>query len=142
MYTAGLSVEISPNVTEKSPRLNILVVDDEPLIRWSVTEALAHEGHTMSEAGNARDTLQRLSEVPTPDVIVLDYRLPDSNDLKLLETIRQRLPSTAVIMMTAFGSPDFVAGATSLGVYRVMNKPFELRELVSLIPAAYSSNHM
>jgi DNA-binding NtrC family response regulator len=124
---------------KKFPALHVLVVDDEALIRWSMAETLMHAGHEVTEAGNAKDALQRVSVTPVPDVILLDYRLPDSNDLKLLETIRRAVPNSPVIMMTAFGTPEVVDGAVTLGAYCVMNKPLEMRDLVPLVEQAYES---
>jgi len=129
-----------PNDLKKSPR-RILVVDDEMLIRWFVTETLAEAGYDVSEAASAKETLQRIDAQPAPDVILLDYRLPDSNDLRLLETIRRVVPTSSVIMMTAFGSSEVVGGATRLGVFCVLNKPVELPELVALVEDAYRSRH-
>ena len=66
-------------------------------------------------------------------MIVLDYRLPDSNDLHLLETVRGLAPDSSVIMTTAFGSPETLAGALRLGVYRVVPKPFDVHDLARLV---------
>ena len=74
-----------------------------------------------------------------PDVILLDYRLPDSDDLRLLETIRRVAPKSPVIMMTAYGTPAMQAGALNLGAYRVVSKPVELRDLAPLVQQAYES---
>ncbi len=126
-------------MAKKSPSLHILIVDDEPLIRWSMAETLGHEGHTITEAADAKQTLERLSEAPPPDVILLDYRLPDSNNLKLLETIRRIAPGSTIVMMTAFGTPEVVAGAERLGAYCVLNKPLEMRGLPMLVQQAYES---
>ncbi|RPH56048.1 MAG: response regulator, partial [Acidobacteria bacterium] len=67
------------------------------------------------------------------DAIFLDYRLPDSDDLNLLATIRRLAPRSPVILMTAYGSPEVTRGAFELGVYQVMNKPFELQNLQPLL---------
>jgi DNA-binding NtrC family response regulator len=88
---------------------------------------------------DAKETLRRLSAEPVPDVILLDYRLPDSNDLKLLETIRRVVPNSTVIMMTAYGTPAVTEGALKLGVYSVVSKPFEMRDLAPLVQQAYTS---
>ena len=119
--------------------LQILIVDDEPLIRWSMAETLAHVGHTVTEANDARETLRQLSNGPAPDVILLDFRLPDSNDLRLLETIRQVVPTSQVVMMTAYGTPEVVDGAARLGAFRVISKPVEMRELDPLVQEAFAS---
>jgi DNA-binding NtrC family response regulator len=126
-------------MTEKSPELLVLIVDDEPLIRWSMAETLAHAGWQVTEAGTARETLQRLSAGQAPDVILLDYRLPDSSDLKLLETIRRIVPKSPVVMMTAYGTPAMQSGALQLGAHRVVSKPVEMRDLLPLVREAYDA---
>lgn len=127
-------------MSEKFP-LRVLIVDDEPLIRWSMAETLVQVGHLVIEASDARETLRMLSDGPAPDVILLDFRLPDSSDLKLLATIRQTVPGSPVILMTAYGTPDVLRGAVNLGAYRVVSKPFEMRDLAPLIQQAYIWNH-
>ena len=98
-----------------------------------MAETLADSGHVVTVASDAKETLQRLSTGPAPDVILLDYRLPDSNDLKLLEAIRRVAPNSPVIMMTAYGTPAVQAGALELGAYRVVSKPLEMRDLGPLV---------
>jgi DNA-binding NtrC family response regulator len=128
-----------PRRKKVMPRLCILIVDDEPLIRWCIGETLQQLGHSVSEARDAQETLQTLSAGPIPDVILLDYRLPDSNDLSLLETIRRVAPNSPVIMMTAHGTPEMNADALRLGAFRVISKPMEMRDMAPLVDQAYAS---
>lgn len=122
------------------PRLRVLVVEDEPLIRWSITETLAHEGHTVIEAVDATTAVRTLTETPEPiDVVLLDYRLPDSSGLGLVARVRQVRPDSAVVMMTAYGTPEVTKSALDLGVHRVVNKPFDMNVLESLVLEAYRS---
>ncbi len=119
--------------------LHVLVVDDEPLIRWSVTETLADLGLDVEQADCAASALQAITTTALPfDVVVLDLRLPDMHDLSLLATIRQLLPATPVVLMTAFGTPEIMADARHLGVSAVLNKPFELGELSRVVLEATS----
>jgi two-component system, NtrC family, response regulator AtoC len=113
--------------------LRVLVVDDEPLIRWSIAETLGAAGHHVTEAQDAASTLQALTDAQKPDLVLLDFRLPDSNDLGLLAKIRRIAPATTVIMMTAFGTPDVTAGALKLGASKVLNKPFNMHDLEELV---------
>ena len=123
-----------------APHLRVLVVEDEALIRWSITETLSQEGHTVVEASNASAAVQALTDTPGPiDVVLLDYRLPDSSDLGLLASVRRLQPGSAVVMMTAYGTPEVTQGALELGAYRVVNKPFDMHGLESLVMDAYSS---
>lgn len=122
-----------------SPRLRVLVVDDEALIRWSIVETLARAGHVVVEAGDAMTAVRRLSEAVDPiDVVLVDYRLPDSTDLALVKTIRQSSPGSAVVLMTAYGTPELGSEALALGVYRVLNKPFDVDDLASVVLDAHA----
>jgi DNA-binding NtrC family response regulator len=118
----------------------VLVVDDEPLIRWSVTETLAELGLDVEQADSAASALQAITTTALPfDAVVLDLRLPDMKDLSLLATIRQLMPQAPVVLMTAFGTPELLANARELGVSAVLNKPFELAELSRVVSAALRS---
>lgn len=114
-------------------RRHILVVDDEPLIRWSVAESLSDLGFEVQQAADAGAALRAISAIATPfDVVLLDLCLPDMKDLSLLTTLRQLLPGTCLILMTAFASHEIIAEATAMGV-AVISKPFELDDLHRLI---------
>ena len=126
-------------MAKKSPSLRILIVDDEALIRWSLAETLVDAGHAVAEAGDGETALRTLNEGTLFDVVLLDYRLPDSNDLSLLAAIRRLTPQSAVIMMTAYGTPEVTNSARDLGVYRVVPKPFEVHEMVDLVLQAHLS---
>jgi DNA-binding NtrC family response regulator len=127
-------------MAKKLPSLRVLIVDDEPLIRWSLSETLSASGHSVIEACDGETAVRTLSEGKEPvDVIVLDYRLPDSNDLNLLSTLRRLAPFSQIIMMTAFGTPEMTNGALSLGAYRVVPKPFEMHDMANLVLEAHAS---
>jgi len=112
-------------------------VDDEPLIRWSIAETLAECGHVVVEAADGLAAREAVCEAARDfDVVVLDYRLPDSQDLSLLACIRAHAPDARVILMTAFGTPEVVQGALDLGAYRVLAKPFEMQDLAHLVSEA------
>ena len=98
----------------------------------------SQRGHIVTEAGDAKETLRVVTRAANrPDVILLDYRLPDSNDLSLFAAIKRELPEIPIILMTAYGSPEITAGALALGAYRVVNKPFEVQDLVTLVLEAH-----
>jgi DNA-binding NtrC family response regulator len=120
--------------------LRILVVEDETLIRWSIAETLGQGGHTVIEAGNAASAVEAMKGADQDiDVVLLDYRLPDSNDLGLLASVRRFQPRSAVVMMTAYGMPEVTAGALALGAYRVVGKPFDMHALESLVLEAHEA---
>jgi DNA-binding NtrC family response regulator len=109
------------------------VVDDEALIRWSLSETLAENGYDVTEACDGRMAVEAIQETERPfDVVLLDYRLPDSDDLRLLQMVRSMAPTSQVIMITAHNSPEVVQGAWALGAYRVVSKPFEVESLAGV----------
>jgi DNA-binding NtrC family response regulator len=124
------------HVLKKSAAGRVLVVDDEPLVRWSIAETLRGAGYDVVEAADADSALRILVEEQVPDAILLDLRLPDCSDLHLLETIKLILPGTPVVLMTAFGTPELAADARQLGAYAVLEKPFDLAALEPLLDAA------
>jgi two-component system, NtrC family, response regulator AtoC len=121
---------------KKSPAVRVLVVDDEPLIRWSVVETLIERGFEVVEAADGRTAVSEIDGNAGFDVVLLDFRLPDSNDLGLLTRIRRQSPKSQVILMTAYGTPEVTKGALDLGAYRVVSKPFEMSELAALVTQA------
>jgi DNA-binding NtrC family response regulator len=114
----------------------VLVVDDEPLIRWSLTETLSDRGYEVVEAADGRAAVRAVSASPF-DVVLLDIRLPDSSDLTLLSRLRLLAPDARVILMTAHGTPEVVQKALDLGAFRVVSKPFEMSELAALVSQAH-----
>jgi two-component system NtrC family response regulator len=121
-----------PPQVEKFP-LHALVVDDEPLIRWSVAESLAALGIDVEYAADAASALKMVTTAALPfHLVVMDLRLPDMHDLSLLSTLRQLLPDANLILMTAYGKPEIIDQARALGA-TVLNKPFELSELNGIV---------
>ena len=121
----------------ETPRWRALVVDDEPLIRWSISEALHDRGYSVVEAGTGRAAIRELNASSDPfDAIVLDLRLPDSDDLSLLSRIQDLAPRTRVIMMSAHGTDEIAQEARARGVYEFVNKPFEISAIASLVDEA------
>jgi DNA-binding NtrC family response regulator len=105
----------------------VLVVDDEQLIRWSLRKHLERAGYRVADAECGGQALERLDE--DTDLVLLDLRLPDSDDLSLLQEIKHRCPRCQVILMTAYGSPELAREALDHGACRVVDKPFDLDEM-------------
>lgn len=125
--------EASALADRPAPR-TALVVDDEALIRWSVSETLVELGFDVAQAADGASAINVITGSKAAfDVVVLDLRLPDVNDLSLLGRVRELLPAAMVVLMTAFGTAEIVADAQALGVAGILNKPFELAELSRLL---------
>lgn len=117
--------------------VTVLVVDDEPLIRWAVREGLEGAGYAVIEAGTAREAMASLSDgAAGAGVALLDLKLPDSDDLSLLRRVLAAVPRCRVIMMTAHGTPELMAQAVAAGAYSTIAKPFDLSRVVEMVTTA------
>ena len=110
------------------PKRKILVVDDEKLVRWSLTQKCAEYGYQSVEAGTAQEAL-RLMHSESPDALLLDLHLPDMSGIELLEKIKQGGEMPSVIMMTAAPQLDDVKTALRKGAYDFVSKPINFEEL-------------
>ena len=137
---ASTAATFSPPMLNSPHAHRVLVVDDELLIRWALREALEAKGYDVTEAADASSAHAAVADrVARPDAVVLDYRLPDSNDLSLLMALRRAAPATPVIMMTAHGTADMIKSAIDLGAYRVVSKPFEVDQMADLVADALAA---
>jgi DNA-binding NtrC family response regulator len=119
----------------------VLIVDDEPLSRWSASETLTDAGYQVAEAGDAASALRAVTTRDTPtDVVLLDLLLPDADDLQVLSAIHEVAPNTPIILMTSYGSRELFAEASARGAFASVNKPFEMSELPDLVGRALQSN--
>ena len=117
--------------------LTVLVVDDEALLRWSIATLLRQRGHTVIEAATADAARRALGLTDGPiDIVFLDYCLPDSKDLRLLEDTRRLRPESAAVLMTAFGIPEVLQGALDRGACCVLNKPFDMKDIEAVVVLA------
>jgi DNA-binding NtrC family response regulator len=110
----------------------VLIADDEALIRQSVRTVLAQEGFDVAAASSGAEAWARFQE-DRPDVVLLDLVLGDADGLDLLRRIKQEAPDTKVILISAHGSIESAVAAMKLGGYDFIKKPFELDEIVAAV---------
>ena len=118
----------------------ILVVDDEDLIRWSLRERLRTEGYTVREAGTGADAMDVFRE--GVDLVLLDYRLPDTDGLTLLREMKSLDPDVLVVLLTSFVSVETAVEAMKLGAFHFANKPFNLDEVTAIVERALETTRL
>src|SRR3954451_24311647 len=117
-----------------SPGARILVVDDEPSIVDAVATALRYEGFEVEEAATGRDALAAVSR-GEPDLIVLDWMLPDLAGIEVGRRLRERGFKTAILFLTAKDAVEDKVEALRAGGDDYVTKPFSLAEIVARIQA-------
>jgi two-component system nitrogen regulation response regulator GlnG len=113
----------------------ILVVDDEQAVCWALEQALKAEKHDVAVAPSAEAAFA-LATKKTPDVILLDVRLPELDGLSALARLRQLSDDAPVIVMTAFGNLATAVRAVEGGAFDYLAKPFDLDQVLGLVARA------
>jgi two-component system, NtrC family, response regulator AtoC len=122
------------------PNATILVVDDEALIRWSLTERLKSEGYDLLEADTGRTAMEKIAE--GVDLVLLDYRLPDTDGVSILRKIKEFDQDILVILLTAYASVETAVEAMKLGAYHFANKPFNVDEVAATVERALETTRL
>ena len=112
----------------------ILVVDDEPSIVDAVATALRYEGYAVEEAKTGREALSAVARFE-PDLVVLDWMLPDIEGIEVGRRLRERGLKTAVLFLTAKDATENKVEALRAGGDDYVTKPFSLAELVARVQA-------
>lgn len=114
----------------------ILVVDDEHLIRWSLTQMLVDAGYVVESAENGSESLGKFKEFQ-PHMLLLDICLPDANGMDLLQQFKNDNQDLAVIMITAHSHADSAVQALKLGAEDYIGKPFNLDDVLHSIQQVF-----
>ncbi|HOW53763.1 MAG TPA: sigma-54 dependent transcriptional regulator [Syntrophorhabdaceae bacterium] len=109
-------------------RVSILIVEDEETQRSLLGGLLRKEGYTVGEAADG-ESAAALFQKEIFEIVLLDYKLPDTDGLTLLKKIKEVNPATEVVMITAFGSIENAVGALKAGASEYLTKPVDLDDL-------------
>ncbi|HUN90405.1 MAG TPA: sigma-54 dependent transcriptional regulator [Terriglobales bacterium] len=125
----------APHFAEGVASPSILIIDDETAIRESLQTLLEMEDYRVATAETAEEGLNRIAEIPF-DLILLDLALPDRNGLDVLRDLRERDPSLAVILITAYGTVENAVLAMQGGAANFVQKPWDNEKLLADVRAA------
>ena len=109
--------------------VRVLIIEDEKLIRWSLRQKFEARNYQVTEVEDGNSALQAL-HAGVYDLIMLDYKLPDTTGLEILRTVRETDSDVVVIMMTAYSSIESAVDAIKLGAYDYITKPFDMDEVL------------
>lgn len=113
----------------------ILIVDDEPAIGWSLKERLSDEGHDVVVTADV-PTAVEAARLERPDAILLDVRLGAADGLEAVPDLRVVAGRVPIVVMTAFGNLDTAVRAVQAGAFDYLVKPFDLERVVSIVRRA------
>jgi len=119
----------------------VLIVEDEKLIRWSIKSRLEENGYVVSEVDSGKKAFELL-EGEDFDLMLLDFRLPDTTGVEILRRVRQEAPETSVVMMTAYGTVESAVEAMKLGAFDYLTKPVNLDELTVIVNKALETTSL
>ena len=119
----------------------ILIVDDQNGIRILLMELFGNEGYQMYQAANGKAALE-VVEKDTPDLVLLDMKIPGMDGLEILKHIKSTHPQIKVIMMTAYGELDIIKQAKDLGAISHFTKPFDIDEMRNVVDQNLRGNQV
>jgi DNA-binding NtrC family response regulator len=127
--------------SDTSPRLHLLLVDDEAAFREVIAERLAEHGYRVEQAGTGEAAVARLSEFAF-DILLTDLRLPGVDGRQVLEEAFSRYPDIIAVVITGFGTVREAVEVTRLGAEGFITKPFQFEELLHALGTAVEKRRL
>jgi len=122
---------------EHKSHFRILAVDDDPVVLEMIYALLGQGGREVSLARSCAD-VEAYYEEPPPDVVLLDWRLPDGDSLEMLPALRSRWPLAQIVLMSGYATTETIVQAIKLGAYHFKTKPFSGEDLIQLVDSAFA----
>ena len=113
----------------------VWIIDDDRSIRWVIEKALSREGISYQSFGAAQEGLDAL-EKDEPQVVISDIRMPGTTGLEFMQKLKEKLPATPIIIMTAYSDLESAVAAFQGGAFEYLPKPFDVDHAVELIRRA------
>lgn len=111
---------------------NILIVDDEPIARQSLTDILKLEGYSVMSLPNGQAAVEHVRTHPV-DLMIVDMRMPGMSGLEVVQVVNQVSPETEVILLTAYGSTDTAIQALRLRIHDYLLKPASPAQVIQSV---------
>ena len=112
-------------------KANILIVDDEEVVRLSHLRSLEGSNCSTRAAGDGREALKVMEQSPA-DVVLLDLRMPDLDGMDVLKVIKKRWPDSEVVVITGYPSLETAKEAVRLGAFNYLTKPLAPNEVIKV----------
>ncbi|MBI5116950.1 sigma-54-dependent Fis family transcriptional regulator [Candidatus Poribacteria bacterium] len=125
----------------KSKNAHILIVDDDPLVKYSLEELLSLEGYPVKSVYDAESALATLQSTPC-DVVIADINLPGVNGFDLLTAVKDKYPDIVVILITGYGTIEDAVKGIKLGAYEYITKPLNDDEVKISIERAVEQKNL
>ena len=119
----------------------ILVVDDEKLVCWSLSEMLTEAGFQVETALTGADA-RAMFESFQPEMVLLDVRLPDANGIELLSEFKSQDEDVVVVMITAYADADSAVNALKIGADDYIGKPFDLDNIKHVVEQSFEKKQL
>ncbi|MEK6753353.1 MAG: response regulator transcription factor [Chloroflexota bacterium] len=116
---------------------NILVVDDEPVARQSLTDILKLEGHIVASAPNGQAAVEYV-RTHNVDLMIVDLKMPGMDGLEVVQVVNQVSPETEVILLTAYGSTETAIQALRLRIHDYLLKPASPAQIIATVKKGLS----
>lgn len=111
---------------------NLLVVDDEPVARQSLSDILKLEGYNVNSAPNGQAAVEYVRMYPV-DLMIVDLRMPGMDGLEVIQVVNQIAPETEVILLTAFSSTETAVQALRLRIHDYLTKPASPAQIIASV---------
>ncbi len=122
----------------------ILIVDDEPRVRFTLALILKHHGFQVLEADNGLEALRILAKAPEQvqrvDLVVTDIKMPVMDGLELIKILKQSDDPINILVMTGYGDRETMSLLQGMGVCGVLHKPFDGEQLIAAIRPALAES--
>lgn len=125
---------MTPIIPSHLPPHRLLLVDDDPVLRETLSDVLQHEGFQVTQAASGEEAEQRMLEARPPfDLVLTDLVMPGKSGMDVLRTALRISPSCTVLVLSGFASVREATEAMDLGAYGMVTKPLHLDQFRNIL---------